>query len=98
MENTNDILKNNPENNFNDEKEIKQNSINNINNNLFFTTETNSITNLEPGIQASFLKDLMDYLSLIKQSFSLYGKITEEMKFKSFEKYVKFFDIIQKLI
>ena len=93
MENTNDILKNNPENNFNDEKEIKQNSINNINNNLFFTTETNSITNLEPGIQASFLKDLMDYLSLIKQSFSLYGKITEEMKFKSFEKYVKFFDI-----
>ena len=93
MEKINDTINTNIENNLDGEKQIKQNVVNNITNNLIFTSETNNIINLDHEIQASFLKYLMENIVLIKQSFSIYKKITEEMKFKSFEKYLKYFDI-----
>lgn len=65
---------------------------NEINLDLFFNSETNKITSLENEIQANTFKDLISNISLIKTQALEYNKITEEMKFKSFDKYLKYFD------
>ena len=74
-----------------DVKSNDQNSINSSNNYLTFQTKKNGPMFIDPVTQAGLLKNLMDVLEIINQSTKNFDPISKGLKFKSFDKYSKYF-------
>ena len=75
----------------NDVKSDDQNGINSTNNYLTFQTKKNGPMFIDPITQAGLLKNLMDVLEIINQSTRNLDPISKGLKFKSLDKYNKYF-------
>ena len=72
----------------------EQNKNNNsINNYITFASKKNGPMYIGPSAQASLLKNLMDVLELLSRSRKQFDFIKNGLKFKSFEKYLKYFPL-----
>ena len=69
----------------------EQNNPNNPNNYITFASKKNGPMFIDPGTQARLLKNLMDVLDEINNSSKHFTPIIKGLKFKSFDKYNKFF-------
>ena len=78
-------------NNFPLEDPDKSKNDNPSNNYITFSSKRNGPMYIDPGTQASLLKTLMDVLELLNQSKKQFDFIKNGLKFKSFEKYLKYF-------
>ena len=74
----------------NDETQNKMNQ-NIMNSNITFSTKKNGPMFIGPAAQAKLLKNLLDILEVIKQSTRQFDVISKGFKFKSLEKYNKYF-------
>ena len=73
-------------------EEINQNTNNNsVNNYITFASKKNGPMYIGPAAQASLLKNLMDVLEILSRSKKQFDFIKNGLKFKSFEKYLKYF-------
>ena len=90
MENYHGNMNNYPLIDINSESE-KQFNINLMNSNITFSSKKNSPMYIGPSAQATLLKYLMDDLDLINKIIKQFDIIGKCLKFKSFEKYTKFF-------
>ena len=69
----------------------EQQAQNVMNGYLTFATNKNGPMYIGPAAQAHLLKELMEFLEVIKQSRKQFDIISKNLKFKSFEKYTKYF-------
>ena len=69
----------------------EQQSKNAMNSYLTFASKKNGPMYIGPAAQAHLLKELMEFLEEIKKSKKQFDIISKCLKFKSFEKYTKFF-------
>jgi hypothetical protein len=74
---------------FNCSKEQQAQNV--MNGYLTFATNKNGPMYIGPAAQAHLLKELMEFLEVIKQSKKQFDIISKSLKFKSFEKYIKYF-------
>jgi hypothetical protein len=74
----------------NDESQNKMNQ-NVMNSNITFSTKKNGPMFIGPAAQAKLLKNLLDILEVIQQSTKQFDVISKGFKFKSLEKYNKYF-------
>ena len=74
---------------FNCSKEQQAQNV--MNGYLTFATNKNGPMYIGPAAQAHLLKELMEFLEVIKQSKKQFDIISKSLKFKSFEKYTKYF-------
>ena len=74
---------------FNCSKEQQAQNV--MNGYLTFATNKNGPMYIGPAAQAHLLKELMEFLEVIKQSRKQFDIISKSLKFKSFEKYTKYF-------
>lgn len=74
----------------NDDDQNKSNQ-NIMNSYITFSTKNNSTMYIGPAAQAPLLKNLMDDLEVIKESIQQFKDISQCLKFKSLEKYNKYF-------
>ena len=73
-------------------EEINQTTNNNlVNNYITFASKKNGPMYIGPSAQAALLKNLMDVLELLSRSKRQFDFIKNGLKFKSFEKYLKYF-------
>ena len=91
MENNDNNMNNYKLQDPNDSKSDNQNGINSTNNYLTFQTKKNGPMFIDPVTQARLLKNLMDVLDIINQSTKNFDPISKGLKFKSLDKYSKFF-------
>ena len=78
-------------NNFPLEEPNKTQNNNSLNNNITFSSKKNGPMYIGPGIQANLLKNLIDILDLLSKSKKQFDFIKNGLKFKTFEKYLKYF-------
>ena len=90
MDNYHGNLNNYPLIDINSESE-KQSNINLMNSNITFSTKSNSPMYIGPAAQALLLKNLMDDLEIITKTTKQFESISKCLKFKSIEKYSKYF-------
>ena len=90
MDNYHGNLNNYPLIDINSESE-KQSNINLMNSNITFSTKNNSPMYIGPAAQALLLKNLMDDLEIITKTTKQFESISKCLKFKSIEKYSKYF-------
>ena len=90
MDNYHGNLNNYPLIDINSESE-KQSNINLMNSNITFSTKSNSPMYIGPAAQALLLKNLMDDLEIITKTTKQFDSISKCLKFKSIEKYSKYF-------
>ena len=90
MENYHGNMNNYPLIDINSESEKKTN-VNLMNSNITFSTKKNSPMYIGPEAQAKLLKNLMDDLESINKTIKQFDIIGKSLKFKSLEKYSKFF-------
>ena len=90
MENYQGNMNNYPLLDPNDEDQNKNNQ-NIMNSYITFSTKNNSAMYIGPAAQAALLKNLMDDLEVIKNSTKQFEIISQCLKFKSLEKYTKYF-------
>ena len=69
-------------------EQLNQNAMNSY---LTFSTKKNNAMFIGPEAQAHLLKELMEFLEVIKKSTKQFEVISKCLKFKSLEKYNKFF-------
>ena len=74
----------------NDESQNKMNQ-NVMNSNITFSTKKNGPMFIGPAAQAKLLKNLLDILEVIQQSTKQFDFISKGFKFRSLEKYNKYF-------
>ena len=78
-------------NNFPLEEPNKTQNNNSLNNNITFSSKKNGPMYIGPGTQANLLKNLIDILDLLSKSKKQFDFIKNGLKFKTFEKYLKYF-------
>ena len=73
------------------DKQEKNSNINSSNNYITFSSKKNGPMYIGPGTQAHLLKNLMEVLDLLAKSRKQFDFIKNGLKFKTFEKYLKYF-------
>ena len=69
----------------------KDTNKNTLNNYITFSSKKNGPMYIGPGAQANLLKNLMDVLDLLAKSKKQFDFIKNGLRFKTFEKYIKYF-------
>ena len=74
-----------------DPDKTENKNTNSLNNYITFSSAKNGPMFIGPGAQANLLKNLMDVLDFLSKSKKQFDFIKDGLKFKTFEKYLKYF-------
>ena len=74
-----------------DPDKTENKNTNSLNNYITFSSVKNGPMFIGPGAQANLLKNLMDVLDFLSKSKKQFDFIKDGLKFKTFEKYLKYF-------